>query len=353
MNVLTRISWKGGALGLVIVYVGACVAIRAVVDSPKGAADRGLKFPHEPHAKDVDCSTCHDFAAESKTIFNHDFCVLCHEIPEDAATQPPTDPAAREACALCHTRSDYSVDARPALLMADLKFDHKAHLDKEVACNVCHADLDSKHMPPAPLKNFCMDCHAETDSQLNECAVCHKEIRREVVPTSRHGVRLAHDSPEVWQTIHGREAQLDQAYCALCHDQVEHCDSCHQTVKPDSHTISWRSRTHGLQAQWDRRNCAVCHEEDSCLQCHQNTRPESHRGRFGGPVNLHCVQCHFPAQDNNCTVCHEQIDHERALPGPHVLGIYPPDCARCHPGGLPTKAPHFTNSSVRCVVCHR
>lgn len=328
----------------VIVYVAACVALNTRAPEAN-RADRGFRFPHDVHIADgTECSTCHDFLAESPMKLDHAFCALCHEVPEEQPTA--------EACGYCHTRPDNSVSPRAPFLLAELKFDHRPHVEKEVACSVCHADPDARPISAQPLKAFCMDCHGEQQPSLNDCPVCHRELNVDVVPKFRRGMRLAHDAPQVWEHAHGREARVDTAFCAQCHAQEEDCEACHAVQKPMNHTVAWKRRTHGLHATWDRQSCAVCHEEDSCLKCHQNTQPDNHRGRFGAPVNTHCIQCHFPAQNTNCTVCHEEVRHRRALPSPHLFGVYPPDCARCHPGGLPTRAPHLTNSTVRCIVCH-
>jgi len=198
-----------------------------------------------------------------------------------------------------------------------------------------------------------MDCHGKTDPKMNACSFCHSELSKESVPKFRRGTRIAHDAPEVWELVHGREARADAAYCAMCHEDEKDCVECHRREAPKSHTVTWRRRTHGLQANWDRQKCAACHEEDMCVRCHANTEPSSHRSGFGNPVNSHCVQCHFPQQDNGCTVCHETIEHRQARPSPHSRGVFPADCGRCHPGGLPHRAPHPMNNSARCVVCHR
>ena len=146
---------------------------------------------------------------------------------------------------------------------------------------------------------------------------------------------------------------MDEAFCYICHDTGEaFCADCHQKNPPDDHTLSWRRRTHGLEAAWNREKCAACHEEDSCLKCHQNTKPTSHRGSFLRGMQTHCVQCHFPERDTGCAVCHQNIEHPSARRSPHALGVFPADCARCHPGAIPDQAPHFSNSTVRCTQCH-
>ncbi len=328
-------------------FLVACVMLR---NQAPDAMDRGLTFDHALHVdQGMDCTDCHDLGVENPVSPNHDVCGMCHDIP---GTEAPEEEADREACAMCHERPDYSVSPRAPRLSRERKFSHVPHLDAEVACTVCH-DEANRALPKGDLMAFCMDCHEKTDPEMNACSVCHTRLSRETAPQFRRGMRIAHDAPEVWELVHGREARVDEAYCAICHEGETDCAECHRRTPPTSHTVTWRRRTHGLQAEWDRRKCAVCHEEDSCARCHGNNEPSSHRSGFGSPVNSHCVQCHFPQQDNNCTECHESIDHRQARSSPHARGVFPADCGRCHPGGLPQRAPHPLNNSVRCVVCHK
>lgn len=331
------------AVGLALcVLMAACVALRAAFKQESG---RGLIAMHAVHKEQgMGCTDCHDATTDPVTIPNHEVCSLCHEIPED---QPPA-----EACGLCHTRADCSVTPRKARLREENIFAHEPHLAVPVACDVCHIDPDKRPYPGAGLMGFCMDCHGKTDAALNKCEVCHRELRETVAPRFRGERRLPHDSPEIWERVHGRESRFDPAFCAICHEQERDCVECHRKTKPADHTVAWRRKPHGLRATWDRAKCTACHEEDFCIKCHQNTKPTSHRAGFGRPLNTHCVRCHYPAERTNCTVCHERIEHSSALPSPHVLAVYPANCSLCHPGGLPHEAPHLPNSTVGCLACH-
>lgn len=331
------------------VIAGACLTIGRMAERKD---DRGFKFDHALHFEQglEDCSTCHDMTVASETpplsMPAHELCGVCHEIPED----PAEDPA---KCTFCHTSPENAVAPWQRLLSEEVKFSHEPHLTAEVACAECHSDPDKGRLPDGPAMAFCMDCHARKDPKLNECSVCHSEISKDVRPTMRDGKRLPHDVPQVWENIHGRESLVNPAYCAMCHEAPQDCDACHSVTPPKDHTLAWRRKTHGIRAQWDRNSCATCHEEDACVRCHSETTPVSHKAAWGSPVNRHCVSCHFPASKNECTVCHESIDHPRALPSPHNLGIFPANCALCHPGGQPFRAPHALNSTVHCVVCHQ
>lgn len=327
------------AAGLAIVFVAHGEA------SAAKKADRGFRMPHATHAEEgLDCTDCHALGPDERSLPDHDLCSMCHDIPEEADD---------EACAVCHTRSDRTVAPWVKAISEEVIFSHDPHLAQGLECAACHEDPDKARLPAGPPMDFCVSCHATTAAELNECGVCHTEIDRDSRPAYRGPVRIAHDVPALWKRTHGREYQEDSLFCAMCHeDQAAFCEDCHRSDKPDSHTLTWRRKTHGLRAQWDRGACAVCHEEDSCEKCHRNTEPRSHRGAWGDPLNRHCASCHYPVQNTNCTVCHEAIEHERGIPSPHRLGIYPPRCGLCHPQGLPHRAPHFLNTSVRCIVCH-
>jgi hypothetical protein len=332
------------------VFVGACMSLRNGRPAGPAAAERGLKFSHALHLEQGldDCSMCHDTASDLPFHLSmpaHDLCSVCHEIDTEAE-----EPA---GCDVCHLHEDGRVVPRASAFGEDIKFTHAPHIEAELACAQCHESPDEGALRLVPLKPFCMDCHGNTDPKLLECAVCHETTSQDTVPRFRQGVRIPHDAPALWERAHGHEARIAPEYCALCHDEQASCEDCHSRTAPKNHTIAWRSRTHGLQATWDRNSCAVCHEENFCIKCHQNATPSSHRGGWGHPLNRHCVNCHYPPERTNCTVCHERIDHGRAMPSPHTFGVYPANCAMCHPGGLPHRAPHMMNSTVSCVVCHR
>lgn len=339
---------KLAALAALCVLLCACVALSGK-DAPE--QDRGLTFDHALHVEaDMACTDCHDFESEIRP--DHSICSMCHDLPEDH--EIPEDEADREGCALCHNRPDFSVSPRVARLPEENIFDHAAHIAAEVECSACH-DEETRALPKGSLKPFCMDCHAQQADkpELNGCATCHQELSKEALPKFREGRRIAHDALDIWEITHGREARVGEAYCNLCHEAEADCQDCHRVNAPKSHNVTWRRRTHGLEASWDRRKCAACHEEESCERCHENTKPASHRSFFGAPRNGHCVQCHFPQNQNGCATCHEDITHREAMASPHALGIYPSACGTCHPGGMPYRAPHPMNNTVRCIVCHR
>jgi hypothetical protein len=337
------IWWRMAGVSALVLFVAACATVSTV--TRRGSHDRGVNIPHPEHAEDLECIDCH---VPNETGFDwpdHEVCGMCHDIDLDNIVE--------EDCAVCHTNEDFEITPRPKSIHADIGFKHAPHVDNEVACTICHADPEKQFLPDGKLKPFCMDCHQKTDEKLLECSVCHTTISKATAPSFRGAVPIPHDKPAIWKKIHGREWRKDEAYCGLCHDDQIFCNDCHRLTEPDSHTVTWRQRTHGIRAEWDRAKCAVCHEEDSCLQCHQNSEPRSHRGLWGGSTNRHCQSCHFPPEQNNCTVCHEEIDHQdTAMQSPHTLGLFPAPCSSCHRTGRPGSAPHTVNGTIACQQCH-
>lgn len=349
------------------VLFAACASLKPPKSPPRD--ERGLSFSHSIHMNaKMECADCHDFAAKEPLQLNHQLCSVCHigaapaaldaRAAIEAAPQPaptaatPALPAAQD-CAVCHTTPDYLVADKAKRFMDEIIWSHDPHLKGKVGCEQCHGEPDKKPLPTHNLMPDCMKCHATVDAKLNECSVCHRELDTNVVPKFHGTRRIQHDVPAIWTKVHGREAVADAQYCAICHTDENYCAECHRVTKPDSHTVTWERMSHGLEAVWDRQRCSVCHEEDSCMRCHQNTKPQSHTGGFAAPLNTHCVSCHYPRGETGCAVCHQEIEHSEAMPSIHKLGLYPPNCALCHPGGIPTRAPHLMNSTVECRVCHQ
>lgn len=356
-----------GAAVLIALTASACITL-ARFQERRQVPDRGLKFNHSIHADQgpLDCTICHQDATDTGFDFampDHNLCSVCHDIPSDALER--TAETDLTGCTFCHTRQDYSVLPQSRRVSDEVVWGHAQHTAAGLECATCHADPDRPLRRPAgslALMQFCMDCHegahqslddAEALRDMGACNVCHTVLDTTVRPTMRDGRPLPHDAPEIWERIHGREWQVSAEYCAVCHVSEEQCDACHTKTAPRNHTPHWRMKAHGLQATWDRQSCAVCHEEDSCVKCHSKTAPTSHRGAWGGHLNQHCTSCHFPAERNSCAVCHENIDHRQAMRSPHARGIFPSNCALCHPGGLAHRAPHPLNRTVGCTECHQ
>lgn len=341
---LNKFGRHGLAIVLAAVFLGACATFTTMFSERAQNRGRGLRFVHKIHENEgLDCEVCHAYEEAGRMgMPDHEVCSMCHDFDEDNPD---------ERCDHCHAFPDQFLAPLASVLTDEVKFDHQRHEDGEVTCTQCHADVERSRPPERNIMRWCMDCHGETKPELNECSVCHSELNADVRPTTRQGVPIAHGNPTAWEKLHGRESRRDLEFCLICHDHEASCEECHRRTPPSSHTVAWRGRSHGMRASWDRQQCATCHEEDSCVRCHRQTAPANHRAGWGPPHNRHCISCHFPPSSTQCTVCHERIDHRKAGPSPHVFGLYG-NCRNCHPGGVPYRAPHIMNTSVRCLVCH-
>jgi hypothetical protein len=215
----------------IVLFVLGCAAIGI-------AADRGLKFSHSEHGQvmEIPCKNCHAFGAGKRSMPNHQLCSICHETEQGAEGAD---------CSLCHAREDGSVDDLAALFVADVKFDHDPHREKDCSdchrnaeelkkrmpadstmaagpmapsCDLCHPDPDSGRLAAAPAMPFCVECHQGMGEARADCAVCHETITRDTLPSHRRGVRIAHDDLERWSKEYVEVQGEDPEFCAYCHD---------------------------------------------------------------------------------------------------------------------------------------
>lgn len=389
---LTRCSLLALALGLTLALgLQGCVTDDNESESMVG----GMRIPAGPSANhashmalNITCADCHDVnGTGDPKIPAPETCFDCHD--EDLSANPATF---REYFA-ANRRADGTVQFPKLAYSPDLKMNHRAHTAYGTACAECHGEhSEGRFGRPElfPLKTACMQCHTEKGAS-NECAVCHREIRKDVAPPSHAGTfAFAHgrEAPKDWQKGEGelcamchsvpqscndchkenkpsshrsaafrfnhgltedaQEEPFENSSCALCHEK-ESCNRCHQTEMPRSHTTTFRRRLHGIAADVERQSCRTCHKQEYCDRCHRETKPVSHRGSFGTGRQTHCVACHDPLPSNGCYTCHKHtLGHLQATPLP--LGLphsAATDCRTCHP-----ILPHLDDGGS-CRRCHR
>ena len=261
-----------------------------------------LIFSHKFHQveAEAECLSCHG-AAETSTVGKDDLlpemetCYDCHD-------EDDTD------CAECHKLPDDPV-ILPRVETYSAKFNHKLHMEKDIACTVCHVGIAAKeevessmHMPNMDL---CMTCH-ETPASLAGCYLCHqtnenlKPMDHEVGWMKNHGMigeagaencKSCHTenycidchqgentmgqshTPDFILT-HGMSYLVRESDCASCHESKQYCVDCHMyanTVKPMDHAVSeWAGSGHAEAARTDYDRCSVCHQSDEalCATCH-------------------------------------------------------------------------------------
>ena len=312
--------------------------------------DIPIRFFHDVHlAEEIECEDCHEDIADSvrasdRNLPGGELCTLCHMIDEDDPEQ--AEPPA--ACETCHLQYDGSytgddphespetVMYKPAPLIlptANLKFNHKVHIDHEIPCANCHGNMDTiavaNHENSLPVMGTCITCHTGEEAP-DECATCHlanasgrlvtQFEEGEMVP---HGYYRNDGHDEDFLESHAQVAREDEAYCANCH-APDFCVDCHNGVaKPTQiHPANW-ILIHSISARKNSLECSSCHkQQDFCLDCHRRSgvvdldpyQDKSvlafhPKGWVNGPGSLPTATHHmFEAQRNirACASCHEE-----------------------------------------------
>jgi hypothetical protein len=253
-----------------------------------------LTFDHARHARlQLTCERCH--AAAAKSISAKDSllpgeatCQPCHAIDRalPAKTVDPGKPAAR--CDACHPgfmpppgdAGRFVAPPRVAIPTAALKFNHKMHAERGMACALCHAGVDGVALATTaqlPKMGLCLGCHDGRQATAR-CAACHVTL-----PDGRLRTAFASGALAPSGSLRGVDAHTasfrtdhkvagrDERYCATCHKQSE-CMDCHGAgvVKPaDFHPGDYVT-LHAVDAKRNTSNCSSCHRNQTfCLGCHQ------------------------------------------------------------------------------------
>jgi hypothetical protein len=357
-----------------------------------------LRFFHDKHlALEMECETCHEDIAGSvrasdRNIPGGQVCALCH----DVADKDPAKAEPASACATCHLgyAASYSgtdphdhpdsVADKPARMVIpdpNLKFNHKVHLDRKIACQTCHGDL-SKIAVAAPgnalpVMGTCIDCH-DGKQAPDACGTCHitdpssrivTELPQGKLKPHGHYRSDAHDDDFVRN--HAHVARTDEGYCASCHQQSD-CTDCHNgIVKPvQIHPANW-ILTHPTTARKSSLECTSCHmEQNFCLDCHtrtgislgtqaQDTKVLFHpEGWVNSPGQLPSGSHHmFQAQRNirTCVSCHEErtcleCHSAKGEPG---FGVGKARQVNPHPVDFRSRCKTMMKTNDRsCLKCH-
>lgn len=219
-----------------------------------------FNFSHKKHVQEagIECLSCHTNAPENAGggATNHpkmENCKQCHE-----------EPMAENNCAFCHvdstTKKPFKVE------LHHKNFSHKAHLNREVQCAVCHLNIEQVDWATAknlPGMDVCLSCHDNKKAPRN-CNLCHDDPEKKR-PAS-------HSLPSFTGRGHGRDARFARLKCETCHDE-SFCDRCHRGLdKRKIHSVDFQI-THGREARKADKNCAVCHESERfCAACHQGRK---------------------------------------------------------------------------------
>ena len=395
---MLEMKWKiAWALALVVV---AC-SVKSRDDSgdkPEPVVPQ-LTVNHAVHADNgLECADCHDPDGKGEPAAPPaSFCLDCHDDVENDTEK------VKEYFAAAQVGEKYVWPGKRTR-EDDLIFSHASHVGSyEAKCSDCHgAASAAAFVRSAPLDGMatCFDCHKQRTVGTLECASCHTQIRKDEKPKDHDALyQGAHGAkaPPAWQTS-GKTSWRDPAggTCALCHSVPNDCNTCHQSVKPDTHrdagfrvghgqgyldaglrpfedtsctlchtenscvrchqttkprnhTLSWQRRFHGITSSIDRETCMVCHKQQFCTRCHQTVKPISHNGTFARVTQSHCIACHEPLTATSCYTCHKNTRGHLSAPplpaGPPHAGAT--DCRTCH-----AALRHF-DDGLDCRRCHR
>lgn len=287
----------------------------------------------------ADCTFCHRLDAKGDYSMGHEQCASCHS---KAGMKPMLTATSTTAdCQGCH--NPMAIE-NPALLAGkpsvpahvisgeykDIKFSHSSHFQHraqfDMNCTSCHKDMaqsTSLANLDLPKMSDCASCHSQklaANRRMDSCSTCHvnKETGIALASYSRLLKPAFHN--ESFRVTHRVEASQAGANCYMCHTAIsatstaqQRCETCHQTMKPASHTVRWRDDVHGKFAALDRQKCATCHVADTCVRCHNET-PRTHEPLAYFKAGAHarlamlneraCLTCH--TFENTCAECHSR-----------------------------------------------
>ena len=287
----------------------------------------------------ADCLFCHQVGPKDTYVTKHEQCATCHS---KAGMKPAMGAASTtEDCQGCH--NPMAIE-NPSLLAGkapvpeqivsgaykNIKFSHETHAQHrgqfDMNCTSCHKDMGKSASLATlnlPRMTDCSSCHSQklaANRRMDNCATCHvnQETGVALASYSRWIKPAFHN--ESFRAQHRTYASESGATCYMCHTNLsatstpqQRCETCHQTMRPASHTVRWRDDVHGKFAALDRQKCATCHVSDTCARCHNET-PRSHEplAYFKGGAHARlamlneraCLTCH--TFENTCAECHSQ-----------------------------------------------
>lgn len=178
MNNQGSVSFKTKAIiGVVVLLVLAGVASLAL--PPVGynngyQPEQPIPYDHSLHAGQyqIDCKYCHSNADKSRhaTVPSLNVCMNCHMA---AGTDKPNVQKLKEIYDKGETVQWKKVHLLPDYVM----FNHKRHVQKDIACQTCHGPI--QEMPvvrqfQTMSMGWCVDCHRKPENNApTNCSTCH------------------------------------------------------------------------------------------------------------------------------------------------------------------------------------
>ena len=173
-----------------------------------------------------------------------------------------------------------------ALPRANLLFNHKTHVDRNIGCAQCHGAVDQLELATRdqlPRMRGCFNCHQMPDSASrgeakSACDTCHlaaataaRCIKTMFASGTLKPPRWLHNAEHTPDFIerHKSVAADDSQFCANCHKE-DFCTDCHDgRVRPRSIHPTTTSTCTPIEARMAHAAVPSCHREQSfCLDCH-------------------------------------------------------------------------------------
>jgi len=293
-----------------------------------------IAFDHAQHARlGATCEGCHvsaqtSTAAADNLIPREAACRSCHKIDRDLPAKAVAHGQGAARCDACHvdasgkgwmpvemgtlggsptppakgpagqspsvpTRAAGAAAEPPRVVLArpNLKFNHKLHAARGIACALCHANADMQQAPltrvDLPMMATCLGCH-DGKQATARCSACHltePDGRLKTKLLSVATIAAGADGPLVPSgSLRGIDAHgptfvrdhsvagREESYCLTCHKRND-CIDCHGGVvrPPDIHPADYVS-LHAVDARRNVPDCSACHRTQSfCVGCHQRT----------------------------------------------------------------------------------
>jgi len=324
------------------IAIAAAAAAGAALGAPDVRPPSALIFPaetvpivfdHAQHARlGATCEGCHQAAPASTSaadnlIPGEAACRSCHKIDRTRPDKPVAKGQGAARCDACHADSkgggwmpsemgtlggsptspakgpagqSPSVPMRAvagaepprvALAHPNLKFNHKLHATRGIACALCHASADTQQTSVTrldlPLMASCLGCHdgKQATARCSACHITEPDGRLKTKLVSALTMAAGGTGPLVPSgslrgiDAHGptfrrdhAQAGRDESYCLSCHKRNE-CIDCHGGVvrPPDIHPSDYVS-LHAVDGRRNSPDCSACHRTQTfCVGCHQRS----------------------------------------------------------------------------------
>jgi len=286
------------------------------------------------HEGPADCDKCHADQAPDVPAMPNVYHPMIQPRPKDPSIKVyPDGPVSMSQCVYCHPDLD-------AITPGRLIFAHAAHLQRNYRCEACHPTFSHNETGiEKPDMLSCYRCHglqhaSQGQVATEECEKCHPSTF-ELMPADHTKKFIKGD--------HKKKANLDPAYCAMCHSS-EFCVGCHRgektsvnapgkpVIPADHRKADWMVK-HGPIFMDGEGSCGSCHTDQSCKRCHKTVMPhpvgwiDDHAPEPGITTEdcniCHqdrsaCQKCHHQSVrraelvEKNCTPCHEEMKHKPA-----------------------------------------